>query len=105
VNAGQFARRLARIDHQHGRSRDYRRKAFKSLLRESGAAIIIIEGKVTGWRMTNGQVVCKKRRYHSEEAALEYLGAAHANPMTKKLPCRHYACPFCGGWHLTSSPL
>lgn len=102
MNAGQFGKRLALIEHQHGRSRDYRRKALKSLLREAGAAIIIIEGKVTGWRMQNGQVVCKKRRYHTEDEALALLASVHSNPLTRKVPTRCYECPHCHGWHLTS---
>lgn len=104
MNAGQFARRLAMIEHQRGRSRDYKRKAVRSLVREAGAILMLSGGKLAGWRLPNGQVVCKKRRYRTQdEAALELL-LVQANPLTSKVPQRCYPCPLCKGWHLTSQP-
>ena len=104
MNAGQFARRLAYIEHQHKRSRDYKRKAVRSLVREAGAIPMARSGKLTGWRLPNGQIVCKKRRYKShDEAALELL-IIQARPWTKKVPTRAYHCNLCHGWHLTSQP-
>ena len=97
MNAGQFARRLAIIEHQHKRSRDYRRRAVRSLMREAKAVLIIIHGKAVGWRLPNGQIVCKKRRYRTELDAKQSLMDIQAHPMTRKVPQRVYSCHLCHG--------
>lgn len=102
MNAGQFARRLALIEHDARRSRHYKSNALKSLMREAGAVLMIFGGRITGWRLPNGQVVCRKRRYRTEEDARLWLVEITRNPMTKKIPTRAYLCSFCNGWHLTS---
>lgn len=102
MNAGQFAKRRARIEGEHGRRRGYASKAMEALVREAGAALIIAHGKVVAWRMPNGQVVCRKRRYTSQDAAEYALGLVHAGPHARYVPERAYLCPYCAGWHLTS---
>lgn len=102
MNAGEFARRRARIEGEHGRRRGYASRALKALIREAGAAIIIRNGKVVGWRMPNGQEVCKKRRYRTEPEAMLELANVRRDPKTPHIPCRVYLCPHCSGWHLTS---
>lgn len=102
MNAGQFSKRRARLENEHGRRKGYARKAMDALVREAGAAYIIVHGKVVAWRMPNGQVVCKKRRYDSEELANAILEGVMQCPRTRKWPNRVYHCPYCNGWHLTS---
>lgn len=102
MNAGEFAKRRARIENEHSRRKGYAARALNALIREAGAAIIIRRGKVVGWRMPNGQEVCKKRRYHDEgKAALELMNVQR-DPKTPHIPCRFYLCPHCNGYHLTS---
>lgn len=105
MNAGEFARRRARIDHEHGRRKGYARKALASLVREAGAVAIVIEGRVAGWKLPNGQTVCKKRRYRTELDAQLALVAIKGHPLTPRIPGRVYRCGFCMGWHLTSQRL
>lgn len=102
MNAGEFAKRRAMIERDNARSRTYRRKAMASLLRESQAKAVIVEGKVVAWKLPNGQTVCKKRRYPQEEDAKLALLAVQEDPRTMKVPRRYYHCQYCRGWHLTS---
>lgn len=49
--------------------------------------------------------VCVKRRYRTKQmanAALDVIEEKR-NPVGSKRPIRAYRCPFCHGWHLTSS--
>lgn len=102
MNAGEFAKRMARIDHEHGRRKGYAAKALAALVREAGAAIIIMRGKAVGWRLPNGQTVCRKRRYRTEPDAQLALVHIRDDPKTPKVPWRCYLCPHCKGWHLSS---
>lgn len=102
MNAGQFVTRMARIENEPRRSRQYKRRALKALMREAGAERIFNGDKLTGWRLPNGQTVCSKWRYRSEDAAASALATIQANPLTERIPQRYYPCPFCRGWHLTS---
>lgn len=104
VNAGEFAKRRALIEHEDGRRRGYKRKALKSLVKEAKAARVFIGDKMVGWRLPNGQTVCLKRRYPSSDAAADALAAIADCPRTKVIPWRAYECPFCKGWHLTHQP-
>lgn len=103
MNAGEFGRRRARIEvERHSRSKGYAAKALQALVREAGAVIIIRRGKVVGWRMKNGQEVCRKRRYHTEAVAMLELANVHSAPKARYVPIRCYLCDHCSGWHLTS---
>lgn len=104
MNAGEFAKRRARIENEHRRRKGYAARALNALVREAGAAIIIVRGKAVAWRMRNGQVVCRKRRYRTEQDAMLVLSAVHEDPRTRRVPGRCYLCPHCNGWHLTSQP-
>ena len=52
---------------------------------------------------------CRKTRYPTDKAAADALLstkiAASLRGKKKRRECRHYSCPACGGWHLTSKPL
>lgn len=102
MNAGEFAKRRARIEHEHRRRKGYAARALNALVREAGAIIIIMHNKVVGWRMPSGQVVCMKRRYRTEPQAMLELESVRRDPLTPKIPGRFYLCPHCHGWHLTS---
>ncbi|QMP19207.1 hypothetical protein [Pseudomonas phage Persinger] len=102
MNAAEFAKRRARIEHEHGRRRGYIAKAMAALVRDAGAAIIIVHGKAVAWRLPNGQIVCRKRRYRTELDAMIALGHIRHDPKTPKIPTRFYLCPHCNGWHLSS---
>ena len=103
MNAGEFAKRRARIEHEAWRrSPGFINRALAALVRESEAELVIVDGKHVAWRMTNGKTICKKRRYRSEPEVLEVLaGMIHAQ-QRQKTPARSYLCPHCDGWHLTS---
>jgi hypothetical protein len=102
VNAGEFAKRRARIENNHDhRRKGHQAKAFAALVRQAKAIIAIAGGKVVGWRLPDGQMVCKKRRYTSAEKAALALSDVQAEPGKTYLPCRSYQCPYCHGWHLT----
>lgn len=51
--------------------------------------------------------MCDKRRFATEkDAQAELVGTviARNRGKTKRRECRHYFCPPCGAWHLTSLP-
>lgn len=104
MNAGEFAKRRARIEHEHGRRKGYVARAMDALVREAGAIIIIARNRIVGWRMPGGQVVCRKRRYRTEPEAMLELENVRHSPYAKRLPARFYLCPHCNGYHLTSQP-
>lgn len=104
MNAGEFARKRARIEQEGHRSKGYAAKALEALVREARAITIIGRNRVVGWRMRNGQVVCVKRRYKDEPAANLELANVKRDPRTPRIPGRFYLCPHCNGWHLTSQP-
>jgi hypothetical protein len=46
---------------------------------------------------------CAKRRYRSEiDALIALSNAGNAHDGRAKAEVRHYRCPKCKGWHLTS---
>jgi len=51
---------------------------------------------------------CTKIRYKTKEEAREHLikivEQPEHKPWNEKKPCRHYRCPHCGDYHLTSQP-
>lgn len=103
MNAGEFSRRKARIEQEAWRrGKGYAGKAMASLLRESRALPVNNNGKQVGWKLPNGQVVCRKRRFGTEADAMLALATAELCHRTQKIPTRHYLCPHCDGWHLTS---
>lgn len=105
MNAGQFAKRRALIECDHGRRRGYARRAMAALVRESGATLVIVRGKPVAWRLPNGQMVCRKRRYNNEQHAVAALHNIRLEPRTARIPWRQYQCQHCHGWHLTSQAM
>lgn len=106
MNASEFAKRRARIEAETGhRGKGHKAKAFESLVRQSKAIIMIAGSKVVGWRMTDGKVVCKKRRYSSADKSEAELARIQLKPRTPKYPCRSYYCHYCAGWHHTHQQL
>lgn len=102
MNAGEFAKRRARIDGEHNRRKGYAARALASLVRESRAVLVVVDGKQVAWKLPNGQTVCRKRRYRTEPEAMLVLEGVLQCPRTTKVPARFYHCPWCDGWHLTS---
>lgn len=102
MNAGEFAKRRARIEGAHDRRKGYMGKAMAALIREARATLVMVEGRLVAWKLPNGQTVCKKRRYRTEPEAMLVLEGVIQCPRTAKVPARFYLCPWCEGWHLTS---
>ena len=102
MQAGEFARRLARIECSHRRGAGFRRKATRALGKRAGAAIIIPQGRRVGFRMTDGSVVCHKQRFRTTESAVAELERIAHHASHAYIPVRAYRCEWCGGWHLTS---
>lgn len=106
MNGRDFARQRALIEWR-ARSDAYRRKAMAHLVRQAGAVAIFVSGKLVGYRLPDGFMVCEKRRYRTEEAAQVELANvqlfARLNG-AKRIPIRAYRCPYCNGWHVTSQP-
>ncbi|CAG2144532.1 hypothetical protein LMG31506_03026 [Cupriavidus yeoncheonensis] len=101
MNAATFAARRARLQYRYGTGKRFRLE-LQHLVRDAGAAMVIVGGKVVAYRMTTGEVVCIKKRFRdSSDAQVDMLGIQVANPSTR-VPVRVYLCPYCKGWHLTS---
>ncbi|MBF9235562.1 hypothetical protein [Microvirga alba] len=104
MNGRDFARQRALITWR-ARSEAHRRKAMARLIRQAGAVVVFVSGKLVGYRLPDGFVVCEKRRYRTESAAL--LELANVQLFTRlngprRIPIRAYQCTHCHGWHLTS---
>jgi hypothetical protein len=103
MNAGRFERDRCRIESEPGRSNAWRKRALQHLIRQAGAEPISTGKRVVAYRLPDGKMVCKKRRFQNEQQALDTLRmiAAEHEPRTKQ-PVRAYACYACMGWHITS---
>lgn len=106
MNAGEFAAKRARINQEAWRrSPTFAKRALARLVREAGAKEIVNGcGKHLGWRMPNGQVVCRKETFKTQEAADREMArvAEFIDSNRSKAPVRAYQCPSCHHWHLTS---
>lgn len=102
MHASEFQRKRAKLERRSGNRSAFFRKAMAHLLREAQATEIRAAGKVVGWRMKDGTVVCIKQRHRDwVEAALALETITqHAN--ARHVPVRAYLCPWCDGFHLTS---
>jgi len=101
MNAAEFARRRSRIERQHNGKR--RQRELAHLVRDARAALVILDRKVVGYRLPNGEMVCVKERHRSEDdATADMLRIQAANWNGHRVPVRAYPCPYCHGWHLTS---
>ncbi len=103
MNAGEFARRRARIEREHGRTEQWKKRALQQLVREARATPVHANGRTVAWRMPDGVTVCFKHRYADSDTASEALRMIALTEGTHTKPRRAYPCPHCGGWHLTSA--
>lgn len=103
MNPRNFAGKRGRILH-NARSDAHARRAIAHLARDCGAEPVHVHGKLVAHQFADGFVVCEKRRYRDQDAALAELAGtrAFAHLHTHKLPRRVYSCGRCGGWHTTS---
>jgi hypothetical protein len=103
MNAAEFSRRRTRLEREHhGRGKKYR-KALAHLITDAGAALVVIERKVVGYRLPNGEIVCIKHRYRNEaEAQADIIRIQADNITGARAPQRAYYCPHCRGFHTTS---
>lgn len=103
MNAAEFSRRRARIVHEfHGRGRRHNRE-IAHLLRDARAILVVMERKVVGYRMPNGEMVCIKMRYRTATEATEDIERIQASNVNGgRVPIRAYGCPHCRGFHTTS---
>lgn len=101
MRASEFARRRAKIEQRSRGRGDFKRKAMRHLVAEAGAREVFVAGRLVGWALSTGGVVCVKQRFRDwmeAQLALQRI-APQSRPV---LPVRAYACPFCQGFHLTS---
>lgn len=104
MNVREFMKHRGRIERKY-QNESQRRTAIRHLVREAGAAVVIMGGKMTGWRLKDGTIVCVKRRHKDEAGAQEEMARAHSSNWNgHRVPTRAYKCPHCHGWHLTSQP-
>ena len=102
MNADRFAQHMAKIERRLAHSPSRTRNAIRRMARHEGAALVIAGGKVVGYRLKNGSVVCRKFRYRDQSHALADLTRIANEATNKHIPVRAYPCPHCRGWHLTS---
>jgi len=102
MNATEFARRRGRIEHQGVKKHAWKVKALRQLVNDARAVLVTVEGRVVGYRLPNGQVVCAKQRYKDQDTALRHLDMIQLCDGTHQKPVRAYPCPQCRGWHRTS---
>lgn len=104
MNGREFARKRARIEHE-ARTPSAQRKALRHLVSEARAVEVIVQGKLVGYQLPDGFMVCVKRRYHSEVEAMMELSNVQLFQRinsNRHIPIRAYFCAYCRGWHLTS---
>lgn len=103
MRAAEFARRLARIEREAAtRGAGFRRGATRALTRRAGAALIVPQGRIAGWRLPDGSVACVKERFRTLDAAQHELHRIGRHASHEYVPVRSYRCHLCDGWHLTS---
>lgn len=102
MNPQKFAQKISRLD-RLGLSTSQGRNVLGRLVRQAGAAYVISHGKITGYRLPGGGMVCRKRRYGSADIASRELHHISTTSLRSHVPVRAYRCPDCAGYHLTSS--
>lgn len=102
MNAAQFSRARDRIEHEGRTRRGFEQKALRKLVREARAVTVIWGRHVRGWRLPDGVMVCRKRRYATSDQAVNDMLSIQAQNGKRGVPRRAYECEFCGGFHLTS---
>lgn len=105
MNAGKFDRERLRIEAKcKGRGKRWRKKAMQHLVEDSGAEVVSTGKRIIGYKLPDGTTACQKRRFATEDDALDVLRQIAAEPEPRKKPIRAYPCFVCCGWHFTSSP-
>lgn len=102
MTPAEFSRRRGRIEHDHTKPQQWKQRALRRLVIEARAVVVVCSGRMQGWQMANGKMVCVKQRYKNEETAQQYLSMIRACGTHDAKPNRAYHCPYCAGWHLTS---
>lgn len=107
MNAGEFARRRARIEGEQGarnrgRGRGFKGRALRALAKRARAAYIVPNGRRIGFRLPDGSVACVKHRFRDQGAAHMELQRIARHASHGYVPVRAYRCEWCGGFHLTS---
>jgi hypothetical protein len=102
MKPAEFAKRRSKIEYAQRKSRTWKHRAMQKLIREASAVVVMSAGRVIGWQMQNGQIVCFKQRYRNEDQAALNLAMIRASSCRDVLPQRAYYCPTCNGWHLSS---
>jgi len=104
MRAAEFARKRAQII-QRLKYEKQRKRALTRLVHEANASLVVAGGKVAGYQLPGGEIVCIKRRYKTKPQAELELQLMHAcNNDKHRVPVRAYPCEYCKGWHLTSQP-
>lgn len=99
----EFTRRRALIANRTNHQGRRFRKEMAHLMREARAVPVMASGKVVGFRLPDGTIVCMKERFRDEASALQAMRYMHeTNYNNHRVPVRVYACGFCRGYHLTS---
>jgi hypothetical protein len=102
MNASEFARKRSQIERRAQGRESFRRKAMGHLVRESGAEPVMANGRLLGWRLPCGSVVCVKQRYRDAIGAENELARIRRFNSGGHIPVRVYRCEWCHGFHLTS---
>ena len=101
MNLATFTRQRVRIERRFPAGAK-RQRALWHLVVDAGAIPLFNHGRVTGWRLQCGAIVCAKRRYPNHVAAMQDLARIVHVSNRPHLPHRVYHCELCGGYHLTS---
>lgn len=103
MNAREFLKRRARIEHERTRPNWWHRRALAHLIREAGAVPVVGGTRVVAYRLASGEIVCTKQRFKDEDLATKTLQMIHDEHQPRdREPVRAYACGHCKGWHITS---
>jgi hypothetical protein len=102
MNAGQFIRKRERMLSEQGRSNAWRKRALARLISEARAEPQTTGRRVLSYRLPDGQHVCVKQRFRSEQRAVDAMAEMRREIDGRRKPIRAYPCYFCNGWHITS---
>jgi len=103
MNRHTFERQMGRIEQRHGHFTKATGDIMAKIVRKARARYVVANGKVTGYRLPDGTMVCRKRRYRDSMAAEVHLAQITHVSSRAHIPVRAYQCTNCCGWHLTSS--
>lgn len=104
MGASRYQRDMKRIlQEAEGRSHGWKKRALRRMRSEQDLVEVRLAGRVVGMRQRDSDlVICQKKSFHDEDAALASIAQSALMPGIHKRPARAYHCPHCGYWHLTS---